>query len=51
MIEHFMSYWGWYRQRRGGLWFYVYPRPFPYMRFWTRRPYELEIIIRMELWE
>lgn len=51
MIDALLAGYRWYRKWRGGLWFYVYPRPMPYMQYWTRAPVRIETIIRMELHE
>lgn len=48
LIDHFLTRWHWYRRLRGGIWFHVTPRPFPYMELWTRAPISVEHVNRVE---
>ena len=38
----------WYREYIGGEWFYVIPRPYPWMEFWTTNPLIHEHVCRHE---
>jgi hypothetical protein len=37
-----------YRRYKGGTWYRVFPKPFPYMSYWTNRKLDNEVAIEEE---
>jgi hypothetical protein len=45
------SSWRLYRRWRGGVWYHVLPRPYPYIHFWTQdEPLWIEHVLEKESW-
>lgn len=45
-LNCFLSKYEWYRSYVGGMWYYIIPRPYPWMEFWTKFPAECDHICK-----
>jgi hypothetical protein len=49
-VEYLFNRFKWYRKRKGGKWYYVIPRPYPYIELWVQNPKYWEHICYTEEW-
>lgn len=39
-----------YRRHKGGTWYRVFPKPYPYMSYWTDRKLSNEVELEIEIY-
>lgn len=51
ILDCLLSNYQWYRKHCKGTWYYVIPRPYPYMDIWSQyKPSYWEHLCRIEEW-
>jgi hypothetical protein len=48
LLDCFLSDFRWYRKRKGGTWYNVILRPYPWVEMWVRQPLYFEKVARVE---